>query len=65
MTKKKKTSKKVKAVEKEYTWYKKKVDEMEAERSYDRSWDGKQLLVKFKKIKLFLKTQLQKMRETL
>ena len=65
MAKKKKTSKKVKAVEKEYTWYKKKVDEMEAERSYDRSWDSKQLLVKFKKIKLFLKTQLQKMRETL
>lgn len=61
----KKKSKKLKAVEKEYTWYKKKVDEMESERSYDRSWDTKQLLVKFKKIKLFLKTQLNKMKESL
>ena len=61
----KKKSKKVKAVEKEYTWYKKKVDEMESERSYDRSWDSKQLLLKFKKIKLFLKTQLNKMKESL
>jgi len=61
----KKKSKKLKAVEKEYTWYKKKVDEMEAERSYDRSWDTKQLLLKFKKIKLFLKTQLNKMKESL
>jgi hypothetical protein len=61
----KKKSKKLKAVEKEYTWYKKKVDEMESERSYDRSWDSKQLLLKFKKIKLFLKTQLNKMKESL
>jgi hypothetical protein len=61
----KKKSKKLKAVEKEYTWYKKKVDEMESERSYDRSWDAKQLLLKFKKIKLFLKTQLNKMKESL
>jgi len=48
-------SKKIKAVQKEYDWYKKKVVEMEEERGYDRSWDGKQILVKFKKIKLFLK----------
>ena len=61
----KKKSKKLKAVEKEYLWYKKKVDEMESERSYDRSWDTKQLLLKFKKIKLFLKTQLNKMKESL
>lgn len=65
MAKKKKASKKVKSVEKEYQWYKKKVDEMEAERSYDRTWGGKELLVKFKKIKLYLKTQLQKMKDTL
>ena len=45
-------SKKIKAVQKEYDWYKKKVVEMEEERDYDRSWDGKQILVKFKKIKL-------------
>ena len=61
----KKKSKKLKAVEKEYLWYKKKVDEMEGERLYDRTWDTKQLLVKFKKIKLFLKTQLTKMKESL
>ena len=54
-------SKKIKAVQKEYDWYKKKVVEMEKERDYDRSWDGKQILVKFKKIKLFLKTQLDYM----
>ena len=55
-------SKKIKAVQKEYDWYKKKVVEMEEERDYDRSWDGKQILVKFKKIKLFLKTQLDNMK---
>lgn len=60
-----KKSKKLKSVQKEYDWYKKKVDEMESERSYDRSWTGKELLVKFKKIKLFLKTQIKKMKETL
>ena len=57
-------SKKIKAVQKEYDWYKKKVVEMEKERDYDRSWDGKQILVKFKKIKLFLKTQLDNMKST-
>jgi hypothetical protein len=60
-----KKSRKVKAIEKEYNWYKSKVDEMESERSYDRSWYGKELLLKFKKMKLFLKTQLKKMQETL
>ena len=57
-------SKKIKAVQKEYDWYKKKVVEMETERDYDRSWDGKQILVKFKKIKLFLKTQLDNMKSS-
>ena len=58
-------SKKVKALQKEYDWYKKKVDEMESERVYDRTWDSKQLLVKFKKIKLFLKTQIDHMKRTI
>ena len=58
-------SKKVKALQKEYDWYKKKVDEMESERGYDRTWDSKQLLVKFKKIKLFLKTQIDHMKRTI
>ena len=57
-------SKKIKAVQKEYDWYKKKAVEMEKERDYDRSWDGKQILVKFKKIKLFLKTQLDNMKRS-
>ena len=57
-------SKKIKAVQKEYDWYKKKVVEMEKERDYDRRWDGKQILVKFKKIKLFLKTQLDNMKRS-
>ena len=57
-------SKKIKAVQKEYDWYKKKVVEMEKERDYDRSWDVKQILVKFKKIKLFLKTQLDNMKRS-
>ncbi len=58
-------SRKVKSVEKEYNWYKSKVNEMESERSYDRSWGSKELLLKFKKMKLFLKTQLKKMQDTL
>ena len=58
-------SKKVKALQKEYDWYKKKVDEMESERGYDRTWDSKQLQVKFKKIKLFLKTQIDHMKRTI
>ena len=58
-------SKKVKALQKEYDWYKKKVDEMESERGYDRTWDSKQLLVKFKKIKLFLNTQIDHMKRTI
>ena len=57
-------SKKIKAVQKEYDWYKKKVVEMEKERDYDRSWDGKQILVIFKKTKLFLKTQLDNMKRS-
>ena len=57
-------SKKIKAVQKEYDWYKKKVVEMEKERDYDRSWDCKQILVKFNKIKLFLKTQLDNMKRS-
>jgi len=59
-----KQKKKIKRLEKEYQWYKKKVDEMEDERSYDRTWDGKELLLKFKKIKLYLKTQLEYLRRT-
>ena len=58
-------SKKIKAVQKEYDWYKKKVDEMEEERTFDRSWDGKHILVKFKKIKLSLKTQLESMKRSI
>ena len=58
-------SKKVKALQKEYDWYKKKVDEMQVERGLDRTWDSKQLLVKFKKIKLFLKTQIDHMKRTI
>ena len=46
-------SKKIIAVQKEYDWYKKKVVEMEKERGYDRSWDGKQILVSLKKLNYF------------
>lgn len=65
MAKTKKPSKKAKSVEKEYNWYKQKVAQMEIERSHDRSWNSKELLVKFKKIKLSLKTQLTYMKRTL
>ena len=58
-------SKQVKALQKEYDWYKKIVDQMEDERRLDRTWDSKHLLVKFKKIKLFLKTQIDHMKRTL
>jgi uncharacterized protein YdcH (DUF465 family) len=65
MAKKKKASKKIKAVQKEYDWYKKKVEELEAERTYDRTWQSKELLVKMKKYKLYLKTQISKMLESI
>lgn len=65
MSKKKKASKKIKSVQKEYDWYKKKVEEMEAEREYDRTWESKQLLVKMKKYKLLLKTQISRMLKTI
>ena len=35
------------------------------QRGLDRTWDSKHLLVKFKKIKLFLKTQIDHMKRTL
>ena len=43
-------SKKLKSHKKSMTGTKRKWIQMEEERTSDRSWDGKQLLVKFKKL---------------
>lgn len=61
----KRKNKSLKKLEKEHDYYKGKVEEMERERSYDRSWDGKALLVKMKKLKLDAKTQIMKLKQAL
>jgi len=58
-------SKSLKKLETEYNYYKKKVDEIEQERDWDRSWDTKALLVKLKKMKLNLKTSILNLKTTL
>jgi len=58
-------SKSLKKLETEYNYYKKKVDEIEQERDWDRSWGTKALLVKLKKMKLNLKTSILNLKTTL
>lgn len=58
-------NKNLKKLETEYNYYKKKVDEIEQERDWDRSWDTKALLVKLKKMKLNLKTSILNLKTTL
>ena len=48
-------SKKLGTLEKEFTYYHRKVEQMEKERKQDRSWTGKELLQRHKKIKLAIK----------
>jgi len=54
-----KIKKKLKKLKYEFDYYHRKVEEMENERDEDRSWEGKALLKKFKKIKLALKTEIE------
>lgn len=61
----KKKNKSLKKLEKEHSYYKSKVEEMEQERAHDRSWDGKALLVKMKKLKLDVKTKITQLRQAL
>ncbi len=42
-----------------HEYFHKKVEQVEKERNYDRSWDTKEHLVKLKKQKLAAKDQLQ------
>jgi uncharacterized protein YdcH (DUF465 family) len=58
-------NKSLKKLETEYNYYKKKVDEIEQERDWDRSWGTKALLVKLKKMKLNLKTSILNLKTTL
>ena len=54
-----KKDKKLKKLKYEFDYYHRKVEEMENERDEDRSWVGKALLKKFKKIKLAIKTEIE------
>jgi|TARA_B100001013_G_scaffold78025_2_gene41888 hypothetical protein len=54
-----KIKKKLKKLKYEFDYYHRKVEDMETERDEDRSWEGKALLKKFKKIKLALKTEIE------
>ena len=56
-----KKDKKLKKLKYEFDYYHRKVEEMENERDEDRSWEGKALLKKFKKIKLAIKTEIEKL----
>ena len=51
--------KKLKKLKYEFDYYHRKVEEMENERDEDRSWEGKALIKKFKKIKLAIKTEIE------
>jgi hypothetical protein len=48
--------------EEEHKWYDKKINEMEKERQFDRSWDAKEVLTRMKKIKLALKESIEKIK---
>ena len=52
-------NKKLKKLKYEFDYYHRKVEEMENERDEDRSWEGKALIKKFKKIKLAIKTEIE------
>ena len=51
--------KKAKRLQNMHEYFHKKVEQVEKERNYDRSWDTKEHLVKLKKQKLAAKDQLQ------
>ena len=52
-------TKKAKRLQNMHEYFHKKVEQVEKERNYDRSWDTKEHLVKLKKQKLATKDQLQ------
>ena len=58
-----KKDKKLKKLKYEFDYYHRKVEKMENERDEDRSWEGKALLKKFKKIKLAIKTEIENFRK--
>jgi hypothetical protein len=60
-----KKNKSLTKLEREFDYYHRKTEEMEQEREYDRSWEAKALLKNYKKIKLALKTQIEKYRKQL
>lgn len=60
-----KSKKQVKRLKEEHQYYDKKVAEMEQERVEDRSWAGKELLKRHKKIKLALKDAIAKFKNNI
>jgi hypothetical protein len=60
-----KSKKQVERLKEEHRYYDKKVAEMEQERVEDRSWAGKELLKRHKKIKLALKDAIAKFKNNI
>lgn len=60
-----KSNKQLKRLKEEHEYYDKKVNEMENEREGDRSWTGKELLQRHKKIKLALKDAILKFKNNI
>ena len=58
-------SKKLGTLEKEFNLLPRKVEQMEKERKQDRSWTGKELLQRHKKIKLAIKDAIEDVKKTL
>ena len=56
-----KASRKIKKLQSSHQWYDNKVNEIEKERKFDRSFDHKSLLLKMKKTKLALKDKINKL----
>ena len=52
-------------MEKEFHLLPRKVEQMEKERKQDRSWTGKELLQRHKKIKLAIKDAIEDVKKTL
>ena len=63
--KKKKKKKKVRHIGKRVHLLPRKVEQMEKERKQDRSWTGKELLQRHKKIKLAIKDAIEDVKKTL
>ena len=61
----KRRSKKLKKLEEEHDYLKKKVEQLTKDRLKDRSWESKDILTRLKRTKLMIKDAIQRARATL